>query len=104
MINNILNLYQTIYNINHSFLFKNDFRKKELYIIEDRLNNNIILNIKKLSVQIKTGAWIGGNVTILKGVVVGENSVIGSGSIVTRNVSPNQIWAGNPAKFIRTIN
>ena len=40
----------------------------------------------------------------LKGVAIGENSIIGAGSVVTRSIPKNQIWAGNPAKFIRVIN
>lgn len=38
-----------------------------------------------------------------KGVPIGENSIIGTGSVVTKSVPDNQIWAGNPAKFIRNI-
>ena len=38
---------------------------------------------------------------ICSDVEIGDNSIIGAGSIVTKNVPPNQIWAGNPAKFIK---
>lgn len=44
-------------------------------------------------------AWIGSHATILPGVTIGENSVVGAGSVVTRDVPPNTIVAGNPAKF-----
>ena len=40
----------------------------------------------------------------LKGVAIGENSIIEAGSVVTRSIPKNQIWAVNPAKFIRVIN
>jgi acetyltransferase-like isoleucine patch superfamily enzyme len=50
---------------------------------------------------IKKGASIGANVTILGGLSVGENSLIGAGSVVTKNIPDNQIWFGNPAKFKR---
>lgn len=50
------------------------------------------------------GAFIGAHSTILKGVVIGENAIIGLGSIVTNHVPANEIWAGNPARFIRKIN
>jgi acetyltransferase-like isoleucine patch superfamily enzyme len=52
---------------------------------------------------IEEGASIGSSVTILCGVRVGKRSVIGAGSVVTHDVEENTIVAGNPAKFIRTI-
>lgn len=55
------------------------------------------------SVTIKKGAFIGAHSTILKGVVIGENAVVGAGSVVTKSIPENEIWAGNPAKFIRMI-
>lgn len=54
-------------------------------------------------VVIKMGAFIGAHCIILKGVTVGEKSVIGSGSVVTKNVPDGEIWAGNPAKFVRKV-
>ncbi len=54
-------------------------------------------------VEIKDCAFIGAHSTILKGVTIGENSIIGACSVVTQNVPDNQMWAGNPAKFIREI-
>ena len=67
--------------------------------IEDRLNENI--NIIDKPVRIKSGAWIGGHSIILKGVTIGKNSVIGAGSIVTHDIPDNEVWAGNPAKYIK---
>jgi acetyltransferase-like isoleucine patch superfamily enzyme len=52
---------------------------------------------------IEEGASIGSSVTILCGIRVGKRSVIGAGSVVTHDVEENTIVAGNPAKFIRTI-
>jgi acetyltransferase-like isoleucine patch superfamily enzyme len=37
----------------------------------------------------------------LGGITIGQNSLIGAGSVVTKNIPSNQIWAGNPAKFIK---
>lgn len=54
-------------------------------------------------VLIADNVWIGSQVTILRGVEVGQNSVIAAGSIVTRSVPVNSIVAGNPAKIIRKI-
>jgi UDP-2-acetamido-3-amino-2,3-dideoxy-glucuronate N-acetyltransferase len=52
---------------------------------------------------IKNGASIGSSSTILGGITVGENAIVGAGSIVTKDVPPNSVVAGNPAKFIRQI-
>ena len=52
-------------------------------------------------VHIKQGAFIGCNTTICSSLTIGENAIIGSGSIVTKDVPANQVWAGNPAKYIK---
>lgn len=54
-------------------------------------------------VLIRTGAFIGAGSIILKGVTIGRHSVIGAGSVVTGNVPDGEIWAGNPAGFIRKV-
>lgn len=53
-----------------------------------------------LKTIIKKGASIGANATILPGVTIGENSMIGAGSVVLRDVPDHQIWVGNPARQI----
>ena len=53
---------------------------------------------------IQKGASIGSSVTILCGVTVGENAIIGAGSVVVRDVPANTIVAGNPARILRKIN
>jgi len=52
---------------------------------------------------IKRGASIGSSVTILCGVTVGEGAIVGAGSVVTKNVAPGMIVAGNPARVIRKL-
>ena len=52
-------------------------------------------------IEIGKHVWIGANAIILKGVSIGDNSVIGAGSVVTKDVPPNTIVVGNPAKVIR---
>jgi galactoside O-acetyltransferase len=54
-------------------------------------------------IRIERGAWLGARVIILKGVTVGEGSVVGAGSVVTRDVAPYTLVAGNPARLIREI-
>ena len=52
---------------------------------------------------VKKGASIGSSATLLSGITVGENAVIGAGSVVTKDVPPGTIVAGNPARVIRRI-
>ncbi len=52
-------------------------------------------------IVINSHVWIGANVTILKGVTIGENSIIGTGSIVTKEIEKNCIYTGIPAKKIK---
>ena len=48
-------------------------------------------------------AFIGAHSIVLKGVTIGKHSVIGAGSVVTKNIPDNEVWAGNPARFIRRL-
>jgi acetyltransferase-like isoleucine patch superfamily enzyme len=52
---------------------------------------------------VKTGASIGSGTTVLSGVVVGENAMVGAGSVVTKDVPANAVVAGNPARVFRFI-
>lgn len=52
-------------------------------------------------VTICDNVWIGGRVTILKGITVGKNAIIGAGSVVTKDIPENAIVAGNPAKIVK---
>ncbi|MDY0305766.1 MAG: acyltransferase [Desulfovibrio aminophilus] len=52
---------------------------------------------------VKRGASIGSNVTILCGVTVGEGALVGAGSVVTRDIPANEIWVGNPARFLKKV-
>lgn len=52
---------------------------------------------------IKRGASIGAAAVILGGVTIGENAMIGAGSVVTKDVPAGELWVGHPAKFVRKI-
>lgn len=55
-------------------------------------------------IVIADNVWLGSNVVVFGGVSIGENSVIGAGSIVTKDVPANVVAYGNPCKVIRTVN
>lgn len=55
-------------------------------------------------ILIENDVWLGMNVTVLKGVTIGEHSIIGANSVVTKDIPSNSIAAGNPCSVIRTIN
>jgi len=63
---------------------------------------NIKLN--DAEVRIEDDVWIGANVTIMKGVKVGNGAIIGAGSVITKDVEPFTVNAGNPAKILRRLN
>ena len=52
---------------------------------------------------INSGASIGANSTILGGIKIGENSMIGAGSVITKDIGNGELWLGNPAKLIKRI-
>lgn len=70
---------------------------------EIRKSKRDIDHCAKRPVTIEDNVFIGAHSIILKGVTIGENSIIGAGSVVTKSVPPNQIWGGNPAKFIKKL-
>lgn len=77
------------------------------------VNNHIFDDVKRPIIDqghspsepvvIRRGAWIGANCVLLPGVTIGENAVVGAGSVVTRDVPAQVIAAGNPAKTLRRL-
>lgn len=74
----------------------NGLEIKELDYVKNKLlqNGNII---------VEDEVWLGANVTILPGIRIGKCSIIGAGSVVTKNVEPYAIYAGVPARKIRSL-
>lgn len=68
-----------------------------------RASKDDLKHRKCAPVVIGDNVFIGAKCIILKGVTIGENSIVGAGSVVTKSIPANEIWAGNPAKFIRKI-
>jgi len=60
--------------------------------------------IVSLPTKIEENVWIGESATILPGVTIGKGSIIGANSVVTKNIPPNSIAVGIPAKVIKTFN
>lgn len=55
------------------------------------------------SIRLGKNVWLGGNVTVLPGVSIGDNSIIGAGAVVTKDIPDNVIAVGSPAKILRKI-
>lgn len=69
-----------------------------------RHNERIVKEaVKTAPIKIGDHVWIGANSIILKGVKIGDRSVIGAGSVVTKDIPEDEIWAGNPARFVKKI-
>ena len=55
------------------------------------------------TIILKRGCWVGANAILLPGIQIGENSVVGAGTIATKSVPPHVVFAGNPGKIIKDI-
>lgn len=75
-----------------------DYRNGRFFI-----ENKSWKNVNYSPIKINDNVWIGINCIILKGVTIGEGAIVGAGSVVTRDVAPWNIVAGNPAKVIKEI-
>lgn len=82
-------------------IYDTDFHSLNSFDRLDRVKD--IENTISKPVKIGNNVFIGAHSTILKGVTIGDDSIIGACSVVTKSIPANEIWAGNPAKFIRTI-
>lgn len=82
--------------IGHHVVFIND---KYPRAVNKKGNTITPADWKLLPIRVKRGASIGSNVTILGGVTIGENALVGAGSVVTRDVPDNVTVIGNPARI-----
>jgi UDP-2-acetamido-3-amino-2,3-dideoxy-glucuronate N-acetyltransferase len=86
--------------VGHGVIFINDRYPRATSVI-GRLKTDSDWDCE--TTLIKRGASIGSGSTLLGGITVGENAIIGAGSVVTKDVPANTIVAGNPAKFLKKI-
>ncbi|OKS86944.1 acyltransferase [Mucilaginibacter polytrichastri] len=80
-------------------IWDTDFHSLNYKLRREHDENSII----SLPIEIGNDVFIGANSIILKGVIIGDKSIIGAGSVVTKKIPAYEIWAGNPAKFIKKI-
>ncbi len=86
--------------IGHGVMFTNDIYPRSTKQNGEMQNEE---DWEVVQTLVKKGASIGSNATLLCGIEIGLNSIIGAGSVVTKNIPDNVIVAGNPAKIIRKL-
>ena len=85
----------------NTVIYDTDFHN--LDFVERTVAKEDMSTVIKKAIVIEDNVFIGAHSTILKGVTIGRNSIIGASSVVTKNVPTNQIWGGNPARFLKYI-
>lgn len=93
----------------HSVNYLDRRKDIEQQLYDYRNGNNFIASknwevVNSRPIIIGNDAWIGMNCIILKGVTIGEGAIISAGSVVTRDVEPWSVYAGNPAVKVKSIN
>lgn len=80
-------------------VFDHDFHSLDAIMRRDpQLDSE---HVKCVPIEIGNGVFIGTNAMILKGVTIGDRAIIAAGSVVTKDVPPDEIWGGNPARRLR---
>ena len=81
-------------------VFDTDFHNLDW---KERRNPQKMNEARIIPVEIGSDVFIGTNCIICKGVHIGEHSIIAAGSVVVKDIPANEVWGGNPAKFIRKV-
>jgi len=81
------------------FIFDTNFHPIQS---KERINPLTSNNGEKKPVIIGDNVFLGSSCIICKGVTIGENAVIAAGSVVVKDIPANEVWGGNPARFIKT--
>lgn len=82
-------------------IFDHDYHSLNYLDRRDRRHDE--QNCQSRPITIGNDVFIGTNAIILKGVTIGDRSVIGAAAVVSGNIPPDEIWAGNPARFIKKL-
>jgi acetyltransferase-like isoleucine patch superfamily enzyme len=92
-------------NIHDSNSHPLDARERHEHAKEilSRAHPRVMSNLLAAEIVIEDDVWIGFNATILKGVRIGNSSIVAAGSVVTKDVAPNSVVAGNPALVVRRL-
>lgn len=100
----------TVYDHNSHSIYWSERKNDNHQCYEDYINfegNNVVnkdwTNVKSAPIKIEDKVWIGFDVTILKGVTIGEGAVIGAKSVVTNDIPAWTVAAGNPATVVKEI-
>jgi acetyltransferase-like isoleucine patch superfamily enzyme len=82
-------------------IYDTDFHSLNPLLRKDTISDKKETNTNP--VILKVNCFIGAHSTILKGVTIGENAIVGACSVVVKDIPDNEIWGGNPAKFLKKI-
>ena len=99
---------QVLFKLNHTMPYTDKYNALVRELFGDNISEGSwvmpgLTGVCFDRVHICENVWIGAGATILPGVTVGKNAVVAAGAVVTKNVEPNTIVGGNPAKFIKNI-